>query len=433
MGKEKRKIAFFTLGCRLNFSETSAITRQIDTNDFDVVNFNNKADIYVINSCMVTEKAERKTRDLIKKTYLQSPNSEIVVVGCYSQLKHEEIQQIPGVTMVLGNQEKFNLQLFLEAKQKGVNIISSCDIKQSKDFYFSFSLGGRTRSFVKIQDGCDYNCAYCTIPLARGKSRNPKIEEIIEQIREIENEGVKEIILTGVNIGDFGKTNSGTLYDLLKKIESSTSIPRIRISSIEPDLVGDNLINLFASSQKLLPHFHIPLQAGSNKILGLMRRRYNTGLFEKLTLNLVKSIPGVSVGTDIITAFPGETDEDFIHGLNFVKSLPLSYLHVFNYSPRKNTVAIDLPNRVNSIIAKERSKILHLVSEEKQREFNQRNIGSNRKVLFENRNKMGVFQGFTDNYIKVEAISTDNIKNQIFEVKLLKLNENGLVSGKINQ
>ncbi|MBN2682607.1 MAG: tRNA (N(6)-L-threonylcarbamoyladenosine(37)-C(2))-methylthiotransferase MtaB [Bacteroidales bacterium] len=429
--KEKQKIAFFTLGCRLNFSETSNISRDFEPANFEHVTFSQEADIYVINSCMVTEKAERKCRDLIKKTHTQYPNAEIVVIGCYSQLKHEEIKKIPGVSLVLGNQEKFNLLHFLEKKQNKEQIVSSCEIMQTKDFHSSFSLGGRTRSFVKIQDGCDYNCAYCTIPLARGKSRNSSIEEIFSQTEEIYKNGVQEIILTGVNIGDFGKSNAESLFKLLKKLEEKSKIPRIRISSIEPDLVGDNLIDLFAASEKLLPHFHLPLQSGNDKILGLMRRRYKRDLFEKLTLKLVDRIPFVSVGTDIITAFPGETEDDFVDGLEFVKSLPLSHIHVFSYSPRKNTVAIDLPGKVSSTIAKERSKLLHIISEEKEKQFIEKNLGKKRKVLFENKNKNHEYQGYTDNYIKIISPSNRNIKNEILFVELLEMNEKREAIGKI--
>ncbi len=429
-----KKIAFHTLGCKLNFSETSTLARLFNPDFFEHSDFNEESDYYVINTCLVTEKAERKCRDVIKKTHNRFPKGKIIVVGCYAQLKAQELSEMPGVSLVLGNAEKFDLVKFVEeAEKEPKNKAFSCDISEAR-FAHSYSVGDRTRSFLKIQDGCDYKCAYCTIPLARGNSRNPAITEIVDEAKIIALKGVKEIILTGVNIGDFGKSTGENFYRLLSELNEKVDIPRIRISSIEPNLVTREIIELVAKSDKIMPHFHIPLQAASDKVLKLMQRRYLRKVFEDVVKEIISEMPLASVGSDVIVGFPGETDEDFMEGLDFLKNQELAYLHVFSYSRRKNTKAFDFPNQVSANDMKARSNLLHELSAKKTIAFFEKNMGTEHTVLFENRKSGNELHGFTDNYIKVYAPFDEKLKNNIRTVVLTKIkDENCMWGGKIRE
>lgn len=425
----KKKVAFFTLGCKLNFSETSTIARDFIKTGYERVKFNEKADVYVVNTCSVTEFADKKCRQTIKKVNAINPEAKIAVVGCYSQLKPEEIAALQGVDIVLGAKDKMHLIDYIENVTKtDESEIHSCNINEIKEFSPAYSLGDRTRSFLKIQDGCDYFCAYCTIPLARGKSRNASIEELMLQAKEIAKNGIKEIILTGVNIGDFGKSTNETFLDLLKELDHVEGIERIRISSIEPNLLTNEIIEFVAVSKKFLPHFHIPLQSGTDKILKLMRRKYDTALFAKRIDKIKKEIPNAFIGIDVIVGFPGETDIDFEQTHDFLKNTESSFLHVFTYSERPNTKTVKMEGKVSEKAKKERSKKLHELSERKLLNFCKINLGEEHEVLFERSIKDNKIHGFTKNYIKVETNYSEELVNTIKKVKLCEIIENGNVS-----
>lgn len=426
MESAKRKVAFYTLGCKLNFSETSTIARQFEGMGFERVSPDTSADIYVINTCSVTEQADKKCRQAIRKFINKSPNAFIAVVGCYAQLKPEEIASLEGVDLVLGSSEKFNIPQYLESGAKKTTAkIHSCDVEAIHDFFPAYSSNDRTRSFLKVQDGCDYHCSYCTVPLARGESRNMPIANIVEQAEEIASKGIKEIILTGVNIGDFGKSTGESFFNLIKALEKVDGIERYRISSIEPNLVTDEIINFVSKSQKFLPHFHIPLQSGSNRILGLMKRRYKREIFAERLARIRELVPNSFIGVDVIVGFPGETEDDFQDAFNFIKQQQPSFLHIFPYSERPNTPAISFDGKVKPTEMKHRLNELSMLSESLHRQFYQNNIGGIEKVLFESTRKGGLMFGFTGNYIKVETSYDKSLIGKIATVRMTKLNQDG--------
>ena len=428
----KKKVAFHTLGCKLNFSESSTIARDFSNLDYEKVSFNQIADVYVINTCSVTEQADKKCRQAINKAIKLNPNAYIAIVGCYAQLKPKEISEIPGVDIVLGSKEKMNLIKHINKLEKLPQAeIHTCETTNLKQFSPAYSQGDRTRSFLKIQDGCDYFCSYCTIPLARGRSCNNSIADTINQAKEIAKTGVKEIILTGVNIGDFGKSTNETFFDLVKELDKVEGIERYRISSIEPNLITNEIIDFCAKSRKFLPHFHIPLQAGTDKVLKLMRRKYNTQLFADRINYIKQVIPHAFIGIDIIAGFTGETDDDFNQACNFIEGLDISFLHVFSYSERPNTSSLKMEGKVNKATIAERSKKLHAISDVKHLNFYKQNIGAIRPVLFEKRDKNGNIHGYTDNYLKVEIKSDKKITGQIANVKLESITEEPLFIGSL--
>jgi threonylcarbamoyladenosine tRNA methylthiotransferase MtaB len=419
-----RTVALHTLGCKLNYSETSAIQRMLEDDGFVKKEFTEEADVYVINTCSVTENADKECRQLVRRVQRQSPKAMVVIMGCYAQLKPKEIAEIPGVDLVLGASEKFNITTHLKELTHGDSAkICSCEIEDVEGFHSSFSLTDRTRTFLKVQDGCDYNCSFCTIPMARGKSRSNSIENVLAEIKNIADAGVKEIVLTGINLGDFGKNGNGiktgdNFYSLLKTIEEFNGVDRYRISSIEPNLLTKEIIELAAGSKKIMPHFHIPLQSGSNKILGMMRRRYKRELYaEKVTL-IKKLIPHCCVGVDVITGFPGETEEDFKETIDFLVSLDVSYLHVFTYSERANTFALKIEPVVPIHIRHERTKILRSLSYKKMQQFTRQHSGQTRKVLFEGKNKNGMMDGYTDNYIKITVPYKEEWTNEVIDWRI---------------
>ncbi len=408
---KRRSVAFHTLGCKLNFSETSALSRMLEQDGFEKKEFEDLADVYVINTCSVTENANKECRYLVRRIQRKSPESLVVITGCYAQLKPKEIAAIPGVDLVLGAAEKFNLSVHLKELTKGDSAkISSCDIEEVNGFNASFSLGDRTRSFLKVQDGCNYNCSFCTIPMARGKSRSDKVENVLKNAKELAASGIKEIVLTGVNLGDFSSkvTNTDTLqmreenfFDLVKELDKVDGIQRYRISSIEPNLLTNEIIAFVANSDKFMPHFHIPLQSGSDKILGLMRRRYKIELYAE-RVKLIKTLmPHCAIGVDVIVGFPGETEDDFKETFEFLHNLDVSYLHVFTYSERDNTKALEIKPIVPVNIRHERNKILRNLSYMKMQAFASQHSGQTRKVLFEGFEKNNMMEGYTDNYIRI--------------------------------
>jgi len=429
MKLHKKKVAFHTLGCKLNFAETSTISRSFPEELFERVPANTKADIYVINTCSVTDAADKKCRQAIKKFITLSPDAFIAVVGCYAQLKPQEISSIPGVDLVLGNNEKFDITDYISGlKKRSHSEIHSCDLSSSNAFNQSYSMGDRTRSFLKVQDGCDYGCSYCTIPLARGKSRNPEIESIKSEAEKIAESGVKEIVITGVNIGDFGKSTGGSFADLLKILIGISGIERYRISSIEPNLLTDEIIEMTAANEKIMPHFHIPLQSGSNKILGLMRRRYKREVFAARVNAVINKIPTAGIGADVIIGFPGESKADFDDTYSFIESLPLSYLHVFTFSERPDTAAEKLPGKVDHNEKDARSKRLISLSEMKSLEFYKSNLGLKTQVLFERSRYGGLITGFTSNYIRVEHPWDAKLAGTVRQVMLKKIEPGGRIS-----
>ena len=419
-----RTVALHTLGCKLNYSETSAIQRMLENDGFVKKEFTEAADVYVINTCSVTENADKECRQLVRRVQRQSPEALVVIIGCYAQLKPKEIAEIPGVDLVLGASEKFNITTHLKELTHGNSAkICSCEIEDVEGFHSTFSLKDRTRTFLKVQDGCDYNCSFCTIPLARGKSRSNSIENVLKEIKKIADAGVKEIVLTGINLGDFGKDGNGiktadSFYSLLKRIEEFNGADRYRISSIEPNLLTEEIIDLVAASKKIMPHFHIPLQSGSNKILGMMRRRYRRELYAEKVSLIKKLIPHCCIGVDVITGFPCETEEDFVETIDFLVSLDVSYLHVFTYSERANTFALNIKPVVPVSIRHERTKILRALSYKKMRQFTREHSGETRKVLFEGKNKNGTMDGYTDNYIKITASYKEGWSNEIIDWKI---------------
>jgi threonylcarbamoyladenosine tRNA methylthiotransferase MtaB len=422
---EARSIAFHTLGCKLNFSETSTLSRMLETEGFEKKEFDDHADIYVINTCSVTENADKECRQLVRRIQRKAPASLVVITGCYAQLKPKEIAEIPGVDLVLGAAEKFNLGKHIKELSKGDSAkISSCDIEDVTGFNSSFSINDRTRTFLKVQDGCDYNCSFCTIPQARGKSRSDSIENVVKNAEHLAAHGVKEIVLTGVNLGDFGKGPDGNLkyeqdfFQLVKALEKVEGINRYRISSIEPNLLTNEIIEHVANSDKFMPHFHIPLQSGNNKILGLMRRRYKRELYAE-RVGLIKTLmPHCCIGVDVIVGFPGETDEDFKDTFDFLHSLDISYLHVFTYSERDNTHALSIQPVVPMNVRHERNKSLRNLSYMKMQYFTEQHYGQTRKVLFEGHVKSGMMEGYTDNYIKITTPQREEWVNEIVDWKI---------------
>ena len=432
---ENKTVAYYTLGCKLNYTETSAIEKRLSEKDYQKVAFEDRADYYIINTCSVTDNADKKCRSIIRQAKRVSPESKVVIVGCYAQLKPESISNIEGVDLVLGAKEKFNIDYHLEQLEKGDYASFIAGDIDEVDFYVgAYSEGDRTRTFLKVQDGCDYGCAFCTIPIARGKSRSANIDQVLTLVNEIASTDVKEIVLTGVNIGDFGKGNEGNkkstenFLDLITAFDKIEGIERFRISSIEPNLLSEDIIDFVAQSKRFMPHFHIPLQSGSDVLLKRMRRRYLTDLYTK-RINYIKSkMPHCCIGVDVIVGFPGETDELFLETYNYLSELPISYLHVFTYSERANTVALEMDGVVDVGVRRQRSKQLRILSEKKRLAFYNSELTKIKLVLFEKSDKEGLMQGFSDNYIKVEMPYEETKVNQIILVALNKVKSNGLVS-----
>lgn len=425
-----KKVAFYTLGCKLNYSETSTISRKFEEKGFQKVDFADKPDIFIINTCSVTENADKKCHKLVREARTISPDAYVAIIGCYAQLKPKEISEIPGVDAVLGAAEKFMLIDLLDGfVRKPQPAVFASEIKKAETFNTSFSMHDRTRTFLKVQDGCDYSCTFCTIPLARGSSRSDTITNITETANAIASKGVKEIVLTGVNTGDFGLQNGERqerFIDLIKALDQVEGIERFRISSIEPNLLTDEIIDFVATSNKFVPHFHIPLQSGSNKILKLMRRRYLRDLYAGRVEKIKSVMPDCCIGVDVIVGFPGETKEDFLETYRFLNELNISYLHVFTYSERENTPAADMDGRVDIGERHERSKMLHILSDKKRRAFYESQIGKEWTVLFENDHENGSMFGFTQNYVKVTAKYDPLRVNDLVKVQLTGISEHGL-------
>lgn len=424
-----KTVAFHTLGCKLNYSETSTLSRSLETEGFVKKEFEEQADVYVINTCSVTDNADKECRLLVRRIQKRAPEAVVVITGCYAQLKPQEIAKIEGVDLVLGAAEKFNLAHHLKEITKGPADgggakICSCDIEDVAGFHSSFSVNDRTRTFLKVQDGCDYNCSFCTIPLARGHSRSDSIKGVLNNMRELATGGTKEIVLTGINLGDFGKGNDGgktrdtSFYELVQAMDREEGIARIRISSIEPNLLSNEVIEFVAGSKRFMPHFHIPLQSGSNSILAAMRRRYKRELYEDRVAYIKELMPHCCIGADVIVGFPGETDEDFKETYDFLHRLDVSYLHVFTYSERDNTLAATIKPVVPVHIRNERNKILRNLSYQKMQYFTAEQSGSRRPVLFEYADKSGMMEGYTDNYVKVQAPYQAELQNNIVEWRL---------------
>ncbi|AEA43999.1 tRNA (N(6)-L-threonylcarbamoyladenosine(37)-C(2))-methylthiotransferase MtaB [Fluviicola taffensis] len=439
-----KKVAFYTLGCKLNFSETSTISRLFENAGFAKVDFEETPDILVINTCSVTENADKKCKQLVRRAHKINPEVFVAIIGCYAQLKPTEIAQIPGVSLVLGANEKFNIVEHLEAlehenhtenssaingeNEKQGAVVKFENIKQTTSFIPSHSMGDRTRSFLKIQDGCDYFCTFCTIPLARGKSRNASISDTVLEARKIAETNIKEVVLTGVNIGDFGQGEGENFFELVKALDEVNGIDRYRISSIEPNLLSDEIIQFtLENSKRFVPHFHIPLQSGSNRLLKAMRRKYLRELYVERVQHIKKLRPDCAIGVDVIVGFPGETDEEFIETMDFLKDLDVSYLHVFTYSERANTTAAKLGDPVPNQVRAQRSKQLHILSDKKKRAFYESQIGSKRTVLFESEEEEGIMYGFTENYVKVKTPFNPELVNQIQNVQLTEIDRDGVL------
>tara|TARA_B100000401_G_scaffold96277_1_gene61835 strand:- start:146 stop:1462 length:1317 start_codon:yes stop_codon:yes gene_type:complete len=417
------KVAFKTLGCKLNFSETSTISREFTKNGYEKVDFDEKSDIYVINTCSVTQNADKEFKYLVNKTKKNNPNAYVVAIGCYAQLKPREISLIDGVDLVLGADKKFDILNYLEFDKKISQNYHSCEITNVDKFKPSYSFGDRSRSFLKIQDGCDYQCSYCTIPLARGKSRSPSVDSVIDSIKILIDKGVQEVVLTGVNIGDFGitenvKSRKSNFFNLLNQISHISDLKRLRISSIEPNLLNNDIIDLVSDCEKILPHFHIPLQSGSDTILKLMKRRYLREVYETRFDYIKEKIPNACIGSDVIVGFPGEDDLEFTETYNFLKSIDISYLHVFSYSERSNTSSISINNKVSKSVKNKRSKILRELSNSKKLEFYKKNINNYHNVLFETENKNGYIYGYTENYVRVKSLWSNSKQNKILNCYL---------------
>lgn len=429
-----KKVAFYTLGCKLNFSETSTISRSFQAQGFEKVDFEEKADIYVINTCSVTDNADKRFKTIVRSALLQNENAFIIAVGCYAQLKPEELASVDGVDLVLGATEKFKVTDYLnDLTKNSIGEVHSCEIQEANIFEGSYSIGDRTRAFLKVQDGCDYKCTYCTIPLARGISRSDSLGNVLINAGEIAEKGIKEIVLTGVNIGDYGKGEFGnkkhehTFLDLIKALDEVSGIARFRISSIEPNLLKNETIDFVASSKKFVPHFHIPLQSGSDTLLKLMKRRYAREIYTNRVEQIKSMMPDACIGVDVIVGFPGETDEHFLETYHYLNELPISYLHVFTYSERPNTEAIDLPDSVPMKIRNKRSKMLRGLSVKKRRAFYESQIGKELTVLLEGENKNGLMYGFTENYVKVQTAYDPLLVNTTHRVILTGIDENGHV------
>ncbi|NNL16948.1 MAG: tRNA (N(6)-L-threonylcarbamoyladenosine(37)-C(2))-methylthiotransferase MtaB [Flavobacteriaceae bacterium] len=430
----RKKVAFYTLGCKLNFSETSTIARGFKNEGFDRVDFTDIADIYVINTCSVTENADKRFKTIVKQAQKSNPYAFIAAIGCYAQLKPEELANVNGVDLVLGATEKFKITDYLNDLSKNdFGEIHSCEIEEADFYVGSYSIGDRTRAFLKVQDGCDYKCTYCTIPLARGISRSDTLQNVLKNAKEISEQNIKEIVLTGVNIGDYGKGEFGnkkhehTFLDLVKELDKVEGIERLRISSIEPNLLKNETIDLVSKSRAFVPHFHIPLQSGSNELLKLMKRRYSRELYVDRVNKIKQVMPHACIGIDVIVGFPGETDELFLETYNFLNELDVSYLHVFTYSERDNTEAAEMIDVVPKNIRSKRSKMLRGLSVKKRRAFYESQLGATRTVLFEGENKEGYINGFTENYVKVKAPWNPELVNTLHDVTLNGIDEDGLV------
>ena len=434
LNENKKKVAFYTLGCKLNFSETSTIARNFQNEGFNRVDFEEIADIYVINTCSVTDNADKQFKQIVKKALKTNDKAFIVAVGCYAQLKPEELAAVDGVDLVLGATEKFKIQDYInDLSKNGISEIHSCAIEEADFYVGSYSIGDRTRAFLKVQDGCDYKCTYCTIPLARGISRSDALENVLKNALEISKKGIKEIVLTGVNIGDYGKGEFGnkkhehTFLDLVKALDEVEGIERLRISSIEPNLLKNETIDFVSKSRTFVPHFHIPLQSGSNEILKKMKRRYLREVYTERVARIKEVMPYACIGVDVIVGFPGETDELFLETYNFINEMDISYLHVFTYSERDNTEAVEMSGVVPMNVRNKRSKMLRGLSVKKRRSFYENQIGSNRTVLFESENKEGYIHGFTENYVKVKTPWNPELVNTVHEINLTKIDEDGSV------
>ena len=430
-----KSVAFHTLGCKLNFAETSTIAKDFDAAEFITVPYTDKADVYVINTCSVTENADRECRNIVGRALKANPDGFVVVVGCYAQLKPEQIMEMPGVDLVLGATEKFNVTQFLGAleKQQGPAEIHSCEISEANSFVSSYSAGERTRAFLKVQDGCDYKCTYCTIPLARGISRSDTLENVVKNAQEIAAKGIPEIVLTGVNVGDYGKGEFGnkrhehTFLELVQALDEQVPVARMRISSIEPNLLRDEIIAFTGASKKFVPHFHIPLQSGSDEILKKMKRRYMTALYNQRVAAIRKFHPDAGIGVDVIVGFPGESEAHFLETYNFINSLDISYLHVFTYSERSNTAAAEMDGVVPIPERKRRNKMLRILSEKKTRLFYESQLGTSRPILFEGENRGGYMFGYTDNYVRVKTFWNPEWANKIKTFSLSSINNDGIV------
>ncbi|MBO6212025.1 tRNA (N(6)-L-threonylcarbamoyladenosine(37)-C(2))-methylthiotransferase MtaB [Algoriella sp.] len=440
MNNQTKTVAFHTLGCKLNFSETSTIARNLKDSGYQKVEFTDPANVYVINTCSVTANADKECRTIVKNAMKANPEGFVVIVGCYAQLKPQEIAEMEGVDLVLGAAEKFNIAEYLDdLNKKEETIVHSCEIEEADFYVGSYSIGDRTRAFLKVQDGCDYKCTYCTIPLARGISRSDTVENVIKNANEIAERGIKEIVLTGVNIGDYGKGEFGnkkhehTFFELVQELDQVEAIERIRISSIEPNLLKNETIDFVSKSNRFVPHFHIPLQSGNDEILKKMKRRYLSNLYLDRVTKIREVMPHACIGVDVIVGFPGETEELFMETYNFINELPISYLHVFTYSERDNTEAIDFEGVVDQGERKRRNKMLRILSEKKRQAFYQSQLGSTQKVLWEHDNKDGKMFGFTENYVKVQTEFNPDFVNQTHLVDLVRINHNGIVEVKINE
>lgn len=430
----QKKVAFYTLGCKLNFSETSTISRNFKKEGFERVGFDEVADIYVINTCSVTDNADKRFKSIVKNALKINENAFLIAIGCYAQLQPEELAAVDGVDLVLGTAEKFKITQYINDLTKHkAGEIHSCEISEANFYESSYAIGDRTRAFLKVQDGCDYKCTYCTIPLARGISRSDTLENVLKNAREIAEQNIKEIVLTGVNIGDYGKGELGdkkhehTFYQLVQELDKIEGIERIRISSIEPNLLGQEIIEQVSQSSSFVPHFHIPLQSGSNELLKLMKRRYPREVFANRIENIKKLMPNACIGVDVIVGFPGETDELFLETYHFLNQLDISYLHVFTYSERPNTEAVELVGIVPMNVRHKRSKMLRGLSVKKRRAFYESQLGKTATVLFENENKAGFIFGFTENYVRVKTTWNENLVNTLQTVLLKEIDEEGEV------
>ena len=435
-----KKVAFYTLGCKLNFSETSTIARGFENEGFVRVGFDEKADIYVINTCSVTDNADKRFKTIVKQAQKANPSAFVAAVGCYAQLKPHELADVDGVDLVLGATEKFKITDYLNDLTKNdFGEVHSCEIGEADFYVGSYSLGDRTRAFLKVQDGCDYKCTYCTIPLARGISRSDTLQNVLKNAFDISRQGIKEIVLTGVNIGDYGKGEFGnkkhehTFFELVKALDEVEGIERLRISSIEPNLLKDDIIDFVSKSKIFVPHFHIPLQSGSNEILKLMRRRYMRELYVERVAKIKELMPHACIGVDVIVGFPGETDERFLETYNFLNELDISYLHVFTYSERDNTPAAKMDGAVPHKVRNKRSKMLRGLSVKKRRAFYESQIETERTVLFEGENKQGYIHGFTENYVKVKAPWNPGLVNTLQSVTLSNIDPDGLVRFRVKE
>ena len=430
----KKKVAFYTLGCKLNFSETSTIARDFEKENFERIDFSQSADIYVINTCSVTENADKRFKTIVKQAQKSNPEAFVIAIGCYAQLQPKQLAEVDGVDLVLGATEKFKITDYLNDLTKNeVGAIHSCEIEDADFYVGSYSFGDRTRAFLKVQDGCDYKCTYCTIPLARGISRSDTLQNVLKNAREITQKGIKEIVLTGVNIGDYGKGEFGnkkhehTFFELVQALDTIEGLERVRISSIEPNLLKNETIDFVAQSKNFVPHFHVPLQSGSNQLLKLMRRRYMKELYQDRVAHIKEKMPNACIGVDVIVGFPGETDDIFLETYEFLNAMDISYLHVFSYSERPNTVAATMDGKVPKNVRSKRSKMLRGLSAKKRRAFYESQLGTVQSVLFEGENKEGYIHGFTRNYVKVKTPWNPVLVNTTKEVNLKEIDQDGLV------